>query len=73
MKRRHRPDVEATADLFVFDGRQYRTEKAWAAAFAEFRAAREAWSEEHGGAILAPYEVDGHCPIDAARFRKSNS
>ncbi|GLP83571.1 hypothetical protein TUM20984_49910 [Mycobacterium antarcticum] len=42
------------------------------AAFTEFRAAREAWTAEHEGAVLAPYEVDGFCPIDANRFRKSD-
>jgi hypothetical protein len=59
------------ADLLVFEGFRYRTERAWSAAFDEFRAAREAWVEEHEGAVLAPYEVDGFCPFDATRFRKS--
>lgn len=59
-------------DLLVFEGFRFRTERAWSAAFAEFRAAREAWSQEHEGAVLAPYEVDGYCPIDYSRFRKAS-
>jgi hypothetical protein len=58
-------------DLLVFEGFRYRTEREWVAAFAEFRAARESWAQEHQGAELAPCEVDGYCPIDANRFRKS--
>lgn len=58
-------------NLLVFEGFRYRTSQAWAAAFAEFRAAREAWAEEHGGAVLDQYEVNGHCPLDYSRFRKS--
>lgn len=71
MRRRRHPGGEATADLFVFDGRRYRTEATWTAAFAEFRAAREAWSQEHDGATLAAYQINGHCPFDPERFRKS--
>jgi len=69
--RRRRNADETPTDLLVFEGFRHRTERAWVTAFAEFRAAREAWSEERGGAELAPYEVDGYCPIDANRFRKS--
>ena len=57
------------SELLVFEGFRYRTDRAWAAAFAEFRAAREAWAEELGGAELAPYEVNGYCPFDYSRFK----
>jgi hypothetical protein len=66
-------EVARPTNLVVFDGARYRTEAAWCAAFAEFKAAREAWAEEHGGAALGPYEVTRHCPVDPARFRKSGS
>lgn len=44
---------------------------AWAAAFSEFRAAREAWAEDHEGVVLEQYEVNGYCPVDYSRFCKS--
>lgn len=68
-RRRTVPDDEVPAELLVFEGFRYRTERAWAAAFVKFRAAREEWAEEHAGAALEPYEVDGYCPFDAKRFR----
>lgn len=68
-RRRDSDDDEMPAELLVFEGFRHRTERAWSAAFAEFRAAREAWAEDHEGAVLAPYEVNGHCPIDWSRFR----
>lgn len=69
MRRRRSPD-EMPSDLRVFEGFRYRTAQAWAAAFLEFRAAREAWAQEHDGALVA-YEVNGYCPFDANRFHKS--
>jgi hypothetical protein len=70
-RRRDFDEDETPTELLVFEGFRYRTERAWAAAFVEFYAAREAWSEEHEGAVLAPYEVNGECPFDYSRFRKS--
>ncbi|VEG42734.1 Uncharacterised protein [Mycolicibacterium flavescens] len=55
----------------VFQGRRYRTAKAWQAAFNEFLAARGAWAAEHEGVVLKPIEVNGSCPLDWSRFRKS--
>jgi hypothetical protein len=55
----------------LFDVSPHRTTQAYEAAFDEFLAAREAWSEDHAGAVLAPYEVNGPCPFDHSRFRKS--
>lgn len=72
-RRRNLNGDELPSELVRFEGFRYRTERAWVAAFGEFRAAREAWAQEHGGAVLAPYEVDGYCPIDWSRFRKSAS
>lgn len=72
MRRRRSADEVTPSDLLVFDGFRYRTERAWRAAFDEFRASREAWSDEHPGAVLAPFQVNGHCPIDPSRFRKSS-
>lgn len=69
MRRRRDPEL-LPADVVVFDGRPYRTSAAWSAAFAEFLAARAAWSEKHDGA-LAPYQVTGECPFDWSRFRRS--
>lgn len=66
--RRRRSADETPADLLVFEGFRHRTARAWEAAFAEFRAAREAWAEQREGAVLAPYEVKGHCPFDWSRF-----
>ena len=60
-------------DLVVFDVFPHRTTQAYKAAFDEFLAAREAWSKDHAGAVLAPYKVNGPCPFDANRFRKSRS
>ncbi|KZF00878.1 hypothetical protein A2J03_09845 [Rhodococcus sp. EPR-157] len=69
---RRRTDTSApSTNLTVFDGRQFRTPAAWKAAFAEFLAARAAWSQEHDGAQLPPREVNGGCPFDWSRFRKS--
>jgi hypothetical protein len=59
------------SDLVVFDVSPHRTTQAYEAAFDEFLAAREAWSEGHAGAVLAPYVVNGPRPFDANRFRKS--
>jgi hypothetical protein len=69
--RRRRNADESPADLLVFEGFRHLTERAWRLAFMEFLAAREAWSDEHEGVVLAPYEVEGYCPFDANRFRKS--
>lgn len=72
MRRRRDPDEsQLPPELLRFEGFRYRTERAWSSAFDEFRAAREAWAEEHVGAVLPQLEVNGHCPIDANRFRKS--
>jgi hypothetical protein len=71
VSRRRRP-VEAVAvpmNLVVFEGFRYRTDAAWASAFAEFRAAREARAA--AGLTLEPYEVKGECPFDRSRFVKS--
>lgn len=67
MKRRRDPD-EMPTELMVFQGFRHRTARAWEAAFDEFRAAREAWAQEHEGAVLAQYEVNGYCPFDYSRF-----
>lgn len=69
--RRRRSVDETPTELFVFEGFQYGTERTWRAAFDKFLAAREAWAQNHGGAELAPYEVNGHCPFDFSRFRKA--
>lgn len=61
------------SDLRVFEGFRYRTAAAWSSAFCEFRAAREAWADEHEGVVLPPYEVDGYCPFDASRFQKKST
>ncbi len=70
-RRRYCDPGEMPQELLVFEGFRYRTDRAWGAAFSEFRSAREAWAEEHEGAVLAPYEIDGYCPFDGERFRKS--
>lgn len=70
MRRRRLDSGEAPSSLLVFQGFRYRTEKAWVAAFAEFRTAREAWAREHEGEALAPYEINGYCPLDRSRFRQ---
>lgn len=69
---RRRTDAGAPgAHLTVFDGRSYRTAAAWKEAFTEFLEARAAWSQEHDGAQLPSPEVNGDCPFDWSRFRKS--
>ena len=62
-----------STDLVVFEGFRYRNAAEWAAAFAEFRAARDAWAQQNEGAALPPYEVNGYCPFDKSRFRKSTT
>jgi hypothetical protein len=68
MRRRRNVD-ETPTDLLVFEGFRRRKAGAWEAAFTEFGAAREAWAQEHVGAVLAQYEVNGYCPFDWSRFR----
>lgn len=69
---RRRTDASSpSSNLTVFDGRRYRTEAAWKAAFTEFLATRAAWSQGHDGAQLPPPEVNGNCPFDWSRFRRS--
>ncbi|OZE81931.1 hypothetical protein CH304_12840 [Rhodococcus sp. 15-649-1-2] len=69
---RRRTDTSAPAtNLTVFDGRRYRTSATWKAAFAEFLAARAAWSQERAGAQLPTIKVNGDEPFDWSRFRKS--
>ncbi|MGB3772872.1 MAG: hypothetical protein WBA00_17175 [Rhodococcus sp. (in: high G+C Gram-positive bacteria)] len=59
------------ADMVVFDGRGYRTEAAWRSAWAVFLSARAAWSQGQDGVQLPPPKVNGHCPFDPSRFRKT--
>ncbi|EIC63012.1 hypothetical protein [Mycobacteroides abscessus] len=73
MRRRRRTEGEAPSDLLVFHGVQYPSATEWVAAFEEFRAAREAWNQANPGATLAPYDVNGYCPFDADRFRKTTA
>lgn len=73
MRRRVHEGALPPAELLVFNGRPYKTEAEWEAAFAEWHAARRAWGKAHGldpeddifdG--LGSYEIDGDCPFDPA-------
>lgn len=57
------------AKLVVFEGRRYRTARTWQIAFDKCLADREAWAQEHEGALLPQLTVNGSCPFDYSRFQ----